>query len=125
MKMTKKGKALLLGTLTALLLENMFTVFAYREDKLYLAAEDGDLENVKCYILQGADIDAADTDGNTPLVYAAKKGHIEIVRYLVNHSADVETYGGKALIYAAEYGHLGTVKYLVEYGAEKKEERIA
>lgn len=77
------------------------------------------LRKIKCYILQGADIDAADTDGNTPLVYAAKKGHIEIVRYLVNHSADVETYGGKALIYAASSGHTEIVEYLKEKGAEK------
>ena len=38
---------------------------------------------------QGADIHKADNDGNTPLHGAARRGHVDIVRWLVEAGADI------------------------------------
>ena len=43
------------------------------------------LEIAKCLVensFAGADVNASDEDGYTPLMYASKNGHLEIVRYL-------------------------------------------
>ena len=53
---------------------------------------------------------------------ASQFGNLEIVKYLVENAADVNTKGaycdGTALQYASINGHLEVVKYLVENGAE-------
>ena len=58
----------------------------------------------------------------TPLILATDAGNLEIVKYLVDHGADVnavenDDHKWSALIMAAEKGHLDIVKYLVEHGA--------
>ena len=74
-------------------------------------------------------------DGNA-LTNAARNGHLEIVRFLLEHGADVNTdctifiqiiappadrnLGGSALINAAENGHAAVVHFLVEHGADVK-----
>ena len=43
--------------------------------------------------------------GNTSLIYAAQKGHLEVVKYLIEHGAKVDNvydYGNTSLIYAAQ-----------------------
>ena len=49
---------------------------------------------------------------------AAEYGHLEIVKYLVKHGADIHTQNDYALRYATEKGYLDIVKYLVENGAD-------
>jgi ankyrin repeat protein len=39
------------------------------------------------FIAHGADINAKDSRGQTPLQYAKKKGHTEIVKLLKKHGA--------------------------------------
>lgn len=58
----------------------------------------------------------------TPLMFASKKGRIEVMRYLVQHGANVNERGGQrkypVLIYAVLSRKLDAVKLLVENGAE-------
>ena len=52
---------------------------------------------------------------------AARKGHLEIVKWLIGVGADVnikDNDGDTALNLAALYGHLETLKFLIDYGAE-------
>jgi hypothetical protein len=53
---------------------------------------------------------------------AAKKGHLEIVEYLINKGIDIDAKGGtfdaSALNLAAGAGHFEIVKYLIVAGAE-------
>jgi len=86
------------------------------------AAESGDAKRVQELIDLGADIEAhVPTSANTPLILAAKKGHLETLRLLMRSSADVDVHGqrGKtALILAAQNGNNGIVKELIAGGAK-------
>ena len=60
-------------------------------------------------------------DGATPLYTAALKGHLEVVRFLVESGANKDQgttdKGATPLFVAAEKGHLAVVRLLVESGA--------
>ena len=62
-----------------------------------------------------------DNNGYSPLFYAAEKGHIEIVKYLIELGVNIDAYGyatQKTPLGIAVYnGHIEIVKYLVEKGA--------
>ena len=47
------------------------------------------LEIVRQLVTDGADVNAKDDDGFTPLIDAAEAGNIQIVRLLLRHGADV------------------------------------
>ena len=51
------------------------------------------------------------------LIYASSKGHLEVVKYLVDHGANVNAQDDYALRSAARNGHLDVIKYLVGHGA--------
>jgi len=66
---------------------------------------------------KGAQMEAKDSNGNTPLHFAAANGHLEIVRLLCDHGADVEArnkWGMRPLHWAAYHGHISIVKELIE-----------
>jgi len=45
------------------------------------------------------------------------KGHFQIVKYLVEHGANIHARNDAALTNSVEYGYFEIVKYLVENGA--------
>lgn len=51
------------------------------------------------------------------LIQGARKGHMEIVQYLVSMGADVGRKENAAIVKASKYGHIAIVKYLVSMGA--------
>lgn len=68
----------------------------------------------------GADIDAPDAYGYTPLMNAAMLGRVDIVKALIDAGADIQKkgqFGYTALHAAAQNGHLEVVQTLVKYGA--------
>jgi ankyrin repeat protein len=88
---------------------------------LHLAAERGQSAVLRFLICQaGANVDAVDSDEQTPLMIAAMKGWLEAVRVLVlEGKANVDAgdgYGRTALHRAAERGHLAVVKFMVLEG---------
>ena len=55
------------------------------------AAISGNIEAVKQYLDDGADVNTKDEVGRTPLHVAARKGHKEIAKLLIAEGADVNT----------------------------------
>ena len=63
----------------------------------------------------GANITAGD---NEAVIWAAKRGHLEIVQYLCENGADITTWNNEAVRYAAGNDHLEIVQYLHKNGAD-------
>ena len=89
---------------------------------LHEAAKAGKMDEVKSFILQGADVNAKDGNGLTALHRAAISGHKEIVEVLLTHGADVNAGVGVYNITAAEYAmwsdHADIVELLITKGAD-------
>uniref|UniRef100_A0A2K5NWA2 Euchromatic histone lysine methyltransferase 1 n=1 Tax=Cercocebus atys TaxID=9531 RepID=A0A2K5NWA2_CERAT len=86
------------------------------------AAENNHLEAVKYLIKAGALVDPKDAEGSTCLHLAAKKGHYEVVQYLLsNGQMDVNCQddgGWTPMIWATEYKHVDLVKLLLSKGSD-------
>jgi ankyrin repeat protein len=79
------------------------------------------VEEVERLIKEGADIDAKDSDGQTALVFASKKGHSVIVELLLKHDADInakDSGGGTALMWASVNSHIAITQILLEAGSD-------
>jgi ankyrin repeat protein len=86
-----------------------------------LGGEGANEHTVERLIGEGADVNAPDVNGNTPLMMAAIYGHPESARYLINAGAkvDVATADGRTPLFeAARHGHLKTVRLLLAHGAQ-------
>ena len=81
------------------------------------AALHGHLDICRLLIDKGAQVNAKDSRGYTPLHGAAFQGHIKIVCLLCDHGADIEARnedGRRPLHYAARNGHISAAKELIE-----------
>lgn len=56
---------------------------------LHQCAKDGQLKDVRCLVESGAEINAKNDEGMTPLHVAADYGHLDVVKYLIRKGADV------------------------------------
>ncbi|KAJ7676065.1 ankyrin repeat-containing domain protein, partial [Mycena polygramma] len=87
---------------------------------LSLCSSIGYTEGVQ--FLLGNDVTDVEERGSA-LRRAAKKGHVDTVRFLLENAADMNMMGGKfgsALQSAARNGNTGVVRALFEYGADAK-----
>jgi ankyrin repeat protein len=106
---------------------------ARRNAALFTAARSGDTNAAKAAIEAGADVNARDGKGMTPLMVAVKgerpnqsspevTDHPDVVRLLLDRGADVnareDSEGFHALFWAVRYGHGEVVKVLIEKGAD-------
>lgn len=103
----------------------------WRNQALFAASAAGDAQGVDDAMSRGADVNARDGSGLTPLMYAARGDHAsqrepaatdhpEVVQRLLAHGADVNaatSTGFVALFWAARYGHEKVVKALLDKGA--------
>jgi serine/threonine-protein phosphatase 6 regulatory ankyrin repeat subunit A/serine/threonine-protein phosphatase 6 regulatory ankyrin repeat subunit B len=97
----------------------------YKEELLNAAGE-GDIAQVQALLAQGADPNAADENGATALMWAAKGGSLDMVKALVAKGADPKkkgaiytnekksSYYGNFLCAAAGEGHEDIVRYGIE-----------
>ena len=98
---------------------------------LHVAAINGYGGIAEMLLKHGADKDALDDTGETPLMKAAVEGHQPVVELLLKAGADIDIagksessraascfYGSGALQYAVAAGHDGIVRTLLKYGAD-------
>ena len=91
-------------------------------NQLYIkAVEQGNLADAEQFILQGANIDTQDQDGMIALITASKRGHLNIVRLILEHNVcdaerDDKIYA--AMWYAIYGGFIDIIKIFLENGAD-------
>ena len=92
------------------------------EDNIWSAAKNGDLAAIERHLQGGADINGIDPAfGQTPLVWAALVGQLEVVDWLLQNGAAVNGRtkdGGTPLHAAAFLGRVEVAKLLLQYGAD-------
>ncbi len=87
---------------------------------IFEAAQHGNLHQLRWMLGEEVSPNAISETEFSPLMLAAKEGHLEAVNLLLEAGADLEThglYGARALFLAASKGHMSVVKRLVEKGA--------
>ena len=85
------------------------------EQKLLNASSKGDLETVKAVFDAAVKVDKY--HGDCALCNSVERGHLEVVKYLVERGVDIHQDDDYALSLAVTHRHLGIVKFLVENGA--------
>jgi ankyrin repeat protein/L-ascorbate metabolism protein UlaG (beta-lactamase superfamily) len=87
---------------------------------LHRAAGQGRLEVVEDLLARGADVEAANLEGDRPLHSAAAGGSVDVVRLLIKNRADVRAknhVGQTPVFYAAANGHAKAAEALLTSGA--------
>jgi len=91
------------------------------EEDLLAAARKGDLPAVKALLEKGAPLEAKSRYGQTPLFFAARNGHQEVVTFLLSKGASPNVndtfYKVSLLAATADKGNVGIVKALIDAGA--------
>ncbi|KAL6412672.1 ankyrin [Ilyonectria robusta] len=88
-------------------------------------ASQGEIYRCGIYLDAGAPINEYGCGGKNALQVAARKGHLALIQYLVDHGADVnfpasENWGETALQAAVSGGSLEVVEWIIEAGANVK-----
>ena len=78
------------------------------------------LKCVQKLIAAGAEVNAMDANGKTPITNAAGAGNIDCIKHFIESGADVNNQNGfhTALMAAAENNHLDCLKLLIQEGAD-------
>src|SRR5262245_15596749 len=115
---TVPGRCLLAAAVAALM-----TTVAWQSASATVAAaaRDADIAEVRKLIAAGSDVNAADPDGTSPLLWAAHQGDAELASLLLEAKADpnaANAFGVTPLLEAARLGDTATIKVLLDGGAD-------
>jgi ankyrin repeat protein len=95
-------------------------LLALQTDLLHLESKAGHGNTIPLLLEMGADINAKDDRGRTPLSLAAKHGHEATVKLLLKMGAGVnvkDNYSYSPLSLAAKHGHEAIFRLLLKMGA--------
>lgn len=91
-------------------------------EKLWSAARAGDSQLVKQLLEQGVDVNSATHYGSTALTFACDRGHLEVVKILLDAGADATItdsfYKATPLDWAQMNGHYDAMALLLSAGAK-------
>lgn len=94
------------------------SLYAADDQTCIIAARDGDIATVRKYINSGGNVNALNPYGGTAIMFAARAGHTEIAKLLIEAKANLNIQGRyagtTALMWAAQYGSTDIVKLLIE-----------
>ena len=96
----------------------------FQTHSMHEIVQTGDVEAAQDFIEQGGSVTIKSVDGNTFLHGAVHKGHLEMVRLLVENGVDINAVKSQnsviwtPLRIAVRYGHRDIVRFLIEKGAE-------
>jgi hypothetical protein len=94
----------------------------WERTQLHFCAQKGFTTSVKRLLsIRNINVNVKAVSGDTPLHYAVRNGHIEIVRLLLQNGAEVNArskHGFTPLHWAAYNGHVDILHLLVENGAD-------
>jgi ankyrin repeat protein len=100
------------------------TVVNYRDDKgdaaIHIVTSQRDVTWLRFLVGQGADVNIANRDGDTPLIVASRIGFAEGAEYLLGRGAQIDRTnrrGETALIIAVQQRNVPLVRLLAERGA--------
>ena len=85
--------------------------------ELLRAISHANLEQIECLMWRHADPNYVDARQATPLLWASKKGHLQVVRFLCEARASLDQaglHGVTALLLASHPGHLELAQFLCE-----------
>jgi len=85
------------------------------DELLLLAAQLGDSDGVGQALAQGADVNAANSDGMTALMFAVQQGNEDCVKQLISQGANLEARredGQTAATIAQQANHFEIVRFL-------------
>ena len=88
--------------------------------ELHWASHMNEKNDISHLLDRGAEVNAKNTDGHTPLFIASKMGRLEVVKMLLDGDAAVDAaskFGATPLFMASEAGRLEVVKMLLNKGA--------
>lgn len=93
------------------------------QHELLRAIEHGDLEGLRIYESEGADVNVLDSFGHSPLLKAVSRGNVHVIRELIKLGALIDDprlshQVNPALHQAANLGRLGVLEVLVNSGAK-------
>ncbi|XP_067628239.1 uncharacterized protein [Eurosta solidaginis] len=86
------------------------------QERMFVALEEGNLDDLKSYLKKGADINARSINLWTTLHFAAKGPSLEIVKFVLNLNSDgnVKDINGQSPLHiAAAHGRKNIVKFFV------------
>ena len=90
-------------------------------EEFFAAARKGDAAAVKAFLDKGVDVNAKTRYGATALSYACDKGHVEVVKLLIERGANLNVkdtfYGEVPIGWALSRDHVEIVKLLLDKGA--------
>ncbi|MGZ5436282.1 MAG: ankyrin repeat domain-containing protein [Pyrinomonadaceae bacterium] len=88
---------------------------------LFLAAGEGRLDAVRYLLDQGADVNAREYGGRTPLTEAAFSGNASVIKELLLRGADMNAVSdaGTPLDVATQANHAPAIDLLKHYGAKR------
>ena len=100
--------------------QRIYNINLSLQDQLVQAAAAGNIENMQALIVQGADVNQADTKQKKALLEAAARNKQDAVKFLLSQGAnidDVDNKGHTALFKAALGGHDIMLQILLDRGA--------
>ena len=86
---------------------------------LFYAAFASYPDVVQALLDAGAGVNLTDKEGNMPLAVAAMSGDLPVVRALVAHGAEINPAGPSPLMWAASRGNIRVVEFLLSDGGSK------